>query len=336
MVKTARPLMTLIAVVLVFGLAARAVPARADLLDDLLKQSDKNSTKTKTGSKSGSSTTTSSTASATTTGTGVAAPAVIPAATPLILASYATDPENLESGSKFALTLTVKNPGSDSAEDVVVQIGATSTTPATDSSALVVLGSGSAQYIGAIDAGQSNSNASFQILANPAAPGGARSVPVTLTWKSQGYEHTASESVGILVSTAVALDTSLTPPARQGINVPFATLAEVHNSGTKKVRGVQIQFSGSGAVPSDATTIPVGDLEPGETRSVEMKYVASLVGRAKLAATVSYVDDFGTVRTVPITGWAHVQRTLPKTPSDSDRLASRVLAFIAALLGVNG
>lgn len=333
MVRTARPLMTLIAVVLVFGLAARAVPARADLLDDLLKQSDKNSTKTKTPVKTDTSTSEATTTAAT---GGVSAPAVIPAATPLILASYATDPEYLESGSKFALNLTVKNPGSDSAEDVVVQIGATSTTAATDSTALVVLGSGSAQYIGEIDAGQSNSNASFQILANPAAPGGASSVPVTLTWKSQGYQHTASESVGVLVNTPVALDASLTPPAHQAINVPFATLAQVHNSGSKKLRAVAIQFSGSGANPSDTTTIPIGDVAPGETRSVSMKYIASLVGRAKLVATISYLDDFGTVRTVPITSWAHLERTLPKTPSATDRLTAKVLGFIEALLGVNG
>lgn len=278
-------------------------------------------------------------ATATTGGGGTSGPAIVPAATPLVIDSYASDPVLLQAGSQFNLTLTIKNPGTDDAEDVVVQIG-----PASDSSwggtdDFVVLGSGTAKYIGTLAGGATNANAAFTVMANPAVPGGMRSVPVKMTWKSQGYEHTALQAIGLLVNSAVSFETSMGPKGTVSKDATFPVSLTIQNTSSKTVKDVDVLFSGSGARPSDATTVSVGDMNAGTGRTLTMAYTAPLVGRAKLTAVISYLDDFGSRRTVQVTGWAHVLRAAPPQPQDdtgdSPDIGQQLLAFVSALLGVS-
>ena len=340
MAKPARSVLLVLAFALSLGLVAQASPARADLLDSLLGQTSGGSGQTSTAKvKPASSSSASSTASTTTTGTttGVTGPAIVPAVTPLVLDSYSTDPTLLMAGSQLTLNLVVKNPGGDQADDVVVSIGPSSSGRGWGSGdELVVLGSGSAQYIGSISPGQTNAKASFTILANPTSPGGVRSIPITMTWKSQTYAHSTSENVGLLVSTKVSLNSSLRVYGSQTAKTPFGVSAVIKNAGTHTVNMVQLKFSGSGASPSKTETITIGDLPAGATRTIPVKYLAPLAGRAKLTADVTYLDDFGQTRVVSLSGWAHVQRPAPPSQNSSPSIVDRVVAFAEALLGLNG
>ena len=317
-----------------FTLILNASAAHADLVDDLLGQSKGSVPATLTAKvqaeASGASTATAPTGGAT-------GPAIVPAATPIVVDSYVTDPVQLQAGSRFTLSLTLKNPGGDDAQDVVVKIGPSAENGWGSDNELVVLGGGSARYVGAIAPGTTNGNASFQLMANPSVAGGVRSVPVTITWKSQGYEHTSSEVVGLLVNACVKLDTTIEATGTQYQGQPFGTLLHVTNTASETVKSMSIVFSGSGAQPSDATSVSVGDIAPGQTKTIPMNFTAPLVGRAKLLATISYVDDFGDVRSVSAQGWAKVQRTPPPAPKvEEPSLAQRLVAFAEAILGLNG
>ena len=319
-----------IAVALVIGLVVPATIARADLLDNLLDQSGGTGpTKLQKAAKKSTSTDTTATAGATATG-----PAVIPAATPLIVKEYSTDPAQLQGGSRFELSLTVNNPGGDDAEDVVVQIGPSSETNWGSNAELVALGSGSAQYVGTIASGASSSDVTFDLMANPASVGGLRSVAVKTTWKSNGYEHTSSEVVGLLVNSCVTFDSSLQTTGAPVQKVPFGTALRLKNTTTRTVKGVFVVFSGDGARASTTTSVTVGDIGPGETRTVPMNYTAPLVGRAKISAKVSYFDDFGEQRAFSVNGWARVQRVAPAPEERDVSVPERVMAYIAALLGL--
>jgi hypothetical protein len=321
-------------------MAAQVTIARADLVDDLNKQSDSNQAaqaqlkKTKTTVTPAASTTTSGTPSGTT------GPAIVPAATPLVVDSYAADPVQLQAGSRFTLSLVIKNPGTDDADDVVVSIGPSETSSGWGSSdALVILGNGSAQYLGAIAAGATNADASFEILANPASPGGVRSVPVTITWKAGDYQHTATEVVGLLVNSKVDLQTSIKAVGVQYETMPFGVVFSVRNNSQHAIKGLCVAFSGSGAQPSKASTITVGDLAPGASKTLSMRYSGPLVGRAKLVANLGYTDDFGDQRTNATTGWARIQRR-PLNLADSMpkqvTLGDRIVAIVEALFGLSG
>lgn len=337
-----------IAMVLVVGLAAQSHVALADngespggdgsLLDSLVNQSDSTPGAAQDIAKAAGSSSDSNSVSASGT-TGAAAnvvgTAVIPPATPLIVDSYTTDPAQLQSGTRFRLGLKLRDPGSDAAQDVVVQIGPSSDSGWGSSAEIAVLGSGSATYVGPIAAGGTNDQASFQLIANPASPGGLRTVPVKITWKTNGYEHTASEAVGLLVNSFVALDATFHTTAVPVQKEPFTVALKVKNTTSRTVKGVSVVFSGKGARPSSQGTMTIGDIEPGRTRSVSTTFTAPLVGRARLIADVGYVDDFGDQRTVRVQGWAHVERTAPAASSD-DSLSRHVVLVIAALLGLSG
>jgi len=325
-----------IALAFVATIALHASVARADLVDDLLGES-KGSVPATLAAKAAATDSGSSTTTTATTGGGSSGPAIIPAATPLVVDSYATDPLQLQAGQHFTLSLSLKNPGTDDAEEVVVQIGPTNGTSWGSGDELVVLGSGSAQYVGTISPGQTNSNASFTLFANPTAPGGVRTVPVTMTWKSQGYEHTSSEVVGLLVNSNVALNSTIQALGAQTQRAPFKVTLHMSNTATETLKDVMVSFSGSGARPSQATSITVGDIAPGALKSIPMTFSAPLVGRARLIATISYVDDFGDRRTLTASSWARVQRTPPRAPTvKPPSLAAQLVAFAEALLGLNG
>jgi len=335
MARYGRVVFAAIASAFVLTLILNVSVARADMVDDLLGES-KGSVPATLAAKAAANPTGSTAATTTATG-GTSGPAIVPAATPVVVDSYSTDPAQLQGGSRFTLALSLKNPGTDDAQDVVVKIGPTTGSNWGSSNELVVLGSGSAQYVGTIGAGQTNSNAAFQLMANPAAPGGMRSVPVTITWKSQGYEHTASEVVGLLVNSYVSLDTQIQAMGTQTQKRPFQVVLHIKNSGSKPVKNVAVAFSGSGAQPSNATSITVGDLAPGASKTIAMTFTAPLVGRAKVVAAISYTDDFGDSRSLQAQGWARVQRTPP--PSKDDKalsLAEEVVGFAMAMLGLNG
>jgi hypothetical protein len=327
---------------LVVMFAAQAAVAHADETDDLLNQSNSNpvSQKLEKQVKTTVSSSSSTSSTSTTGAGGSSGPAIVPAATPVVVDSYSTDPPQLQAGSRFTLSLTLKNPGSDDAEDVVVQIGPSTTSSGWGTSdALVILGNGSAQYLGTISGGATNANASFQILANPASPGGVRSVPVTITWKSNGYQHTASEVVGLLINSQVNFDTSLNAVGAQYETMPFGVAFSIRNTTQHTIKTVGVAFSGSGAQPSQTSTITVGDLAPGASKKLLVRYAGPLVGRAKLIANVAYTDDFGDQRSTTITGWARIQRR-PLNLDDSKpkqvTLADQILAVVEAFLGLNG
>lgn len=273
---------------------------------------------------------------ATATNAATAGAAIVPPATPLIVAAYATDPGQLQSGSRFKLSLKITDPGADDAEGVVVRIGPSTSAGWGSSDELAVIGSGSAKFIGPIQAGATDDSASFDLIANPASPGGLRSIPVEITWKSRGFEHTASEAVGLLVNSFVALDATFRTSSAPVQKEPFAVTLKVRNLTGRAVKGVCVVFSGKGARPSTQETLTVGDLAPGTARSVTTTFTAPLVGRAMLLATVAYVDDFGDVRTMKVQGWAHVVRTAPDTEPRSDTGVTQVMTALAALLGLNG
>jgi hypothetical protein len=278
----------------------------------------------------------STAASTNTTGTGWSGPAIIPAVTPLVVEEYSTQPAQLESGSRFTLTLKITNHGTDDADGVVVRIGPSADKGWGSGEEFAVLGGGSARFVGPIKAGASDDTASFQLIANPAIPGGLRSVPVQITWKSGTYEHTSSQAVGLLVNSYVALDASFITSA-PAVKEPFGTELRIRNLSGRPVKDVCVVFDGKGARPSRQTTITVGDLAPGAVGNASTKFTAPLVGRAQLLATVSYVDDFGDRRSVQVEAWAHVTRTAPQAEETSSRdVFSRAVLVVAALFGLSG
>jgi hypothetical protein len=340
------------AAALVVGLVAHVPLALAEngespggdgsLLNSLLDQPQPTVTNDQagtTGTPTASTTTdsgSSTTDSATTTGTVSPVATVIPAVTPLVVQDYSTEPAQLESGSRFRLTLKITNPGADDADGVVVRIGPSSDRGWGSADELAVLGGGSAKYVGPIKAGASDDTASFQLIANPASPGGLRSIPVEITWKSNNYEHTTSSTVGLLVNSAVALDASFHESGAV-VKKPFAVTLKIKNRTGRAVKGVCVTFSGKGARPSRQETITVGDLGAGDARSASATFTAPLVGRAQLLATISYVDDFGDRRTLQVLGWAHVQRTdAQSADTTSDSGVRNVLLVLAALFGLSG
>jgi hypothetical protein len=325
-----------LAVVIVFGMTTHARVARADLLDDMLNQSESNPAAKKLEATAKAKASAASTGTAA-SGTAVAGIAAVPAATPLVVEAYATDPLQLQAGSRFKLSLKIKNPGADDAEDVVVQIGPSASLGWGSNSELVALGSGSAKYVGTISADGSNNDAEFDLMANPASPGGMRSVAVKTTWKSKGFEHTSSEVVGLLVNSRVDLDSSLVTTGTPVYKQAFTATFKVKNTTQTTVKDAQVAFSGDGARPSQTASTTVGDIAPGQTKTITMKYIAPLVGRAKLVATLSYADDFGDRRTAQSVGWAHVQRVAPAPADTSDSgIGHVVMAFLAAIFGLGG
>ena len=122
MARYARVLSALVASAFVLTLAIHASVARADLVDDLLGQSKGSVPATLTAKATAVATGASTTATAT---GGTSGPAIVPAATPVVVDSYSTDPEQLQGGSRFTLAISLKNPGTDDAADVVVKIGPT-------------------------------------------------------------------------------------------------------------------------------------------------------------------------------------------------------------------
>jgi hypothetical protein len=323
-----------IALALVGGIVGHPHVARAatDPLDALLEQSGGGGASTDAATDTSSS----STADSTTVAAVSSGPAIIPAVTPLVVQEYSTDPAQLQSGSRFVLSLTINNPGKDAADDVVVQIGPSSDGTWGSKDELVVIGTGNAKYVGSIGAGASDDTVSFQLIANPAAPGGLRSVPVKLTWKSQGYEHTASGAVGLLVNSFVALDTTVQVPSSPVQKERFETRIGITNTTRRTIRDVHVVFSGEGARPSKSTSVTVGDIAPGATWTVPMAYIAPLVGRAKVIADVSYTDDFGDLRTWPVEAWVHVQRASSANDTSGGLSLAQVVTAISALLGLNG
>lgn len=351
-----RTILAALAVLLVVGLFAQAAVAFGEdgtapggdgsLLDSLNNQSNSNPDAAKDiakaksdASKAGVTVDTSTASSDNTapTGTGVVGAAIVPPATPLIVDEYTTDPAQLQSGSRFTLTLKVTNPGADNAEDVVVQIGPSAEAASWGTSdVLAVLGSGSAKYVGAIAPGASSDDAQFKLIANPSSAGGLRTVPVKITWKVNGYEHTVTEAVGLLVNSYVALNATFRAPATPAKKEPFRVALDIKNTTGRPVKGVSLAFNGRGATPSDMSTITIGDMAAGMTRSVSTTYTAPLVGRAKLLATVTFIDDFGDQRTVQIEGWAKVVRVNPNANVAENNVLTRMLTMLAALFGLSG
>lgn len=234
----------------------------------------------------------------------------------LVISSYRTSPARLLVGSRFRLTLDIRNATPRRADNVVVALGNTGSGAPAESggSGLTVLGTGNAKHLGALRSTRTES-ISFDVMASPTTPPGAMSVPVTISFEYDGGRHELQYTIGLVFERNAVLAVTLADiPKTALVKEPFEASFELANSSTFELPGASISVEASGASVADGQ-IFVGTFGAGTTESIDVSITPEKGGPLEVKLVAKYLDDFGRIKTFESTYTVEVEGQL-ETPDD--------------------
>jgi len=232
-----------------------------------------------------------------------AAPAQPPANKPhLIVSAFTVDPQPVEPGVNFTLTVDILNTSKKKVENLLVSIGGISTAGGGQDQTggagptFATRTTGNSRFIGPLEAG-ATAKASFELAAAPKADPGLYLAQIDLNYINEGRDFTSSQDVGVSVSRSSRFEfQSVSIPAKVIAGKRFPVSFEAVNSAGFTVQGVTLSFVSAGLTIEDGDNI-VGALESGDSDTLEAKARAEKPGPVTADLVIKYRDDFNRDKT---------------------------------------
>lgn len=271
----------------------------------------------------------------------VSATGAIAALTPapvLVIRSYATSPARAVVGTPFDLTIAVHNATGRRADNVVVSLGQSAATASASPSALTVLGTGNAKFLGTLK-GQRESTVTFQVIAPPGTSPGAITVPVTVSFEHQDARQEVAYTIGILVERNASLSLVMAEaPTTAVVGEPFPVSFEIANAGSFALSGVTLSVETSEAVVTDGTVF-IGTMDAAATEGIDATVLPEREGSLDVSVVLSYTDEFGRPQsyrqTKTVTVEAPAETGTEEDTEGADEGGDNwFIAFIKALFGL--
>lgn len=262
----------------------------------------------------------------------------------LVVSSYETSVERVLVGTRFKLTLDIKNATARRAENVVVSLqGGTSSAAAPDAAAstggLSVMGSGNTKFVGTIK-GTSTGSVTFEVMAGPGAAAGTYNVPVVIAFEYNGERQEVTQSIGILVERDAAFSVITAEVPETGVvGESFDASFEIANTGGFALSAVTLSVEASNADVVDGKVF-LGTFDAAGSEAIDVQITPEKAGELEIVLVVTYRDDLGreTSFRTPYTMTVESQpkETDEPGPSTDDRSGDTnpFVAFIMALLGL--
>jgi hypothetical protein len=282
----------------------------------------------------------------------------------LVISGYEIDPEVIQPGSKFNLSLSVQNVGNADAKRVTMIVGGGSSsapgpleTPGPygtfgasgEFTNFAPLGASNIQLIGDIARG-ARLEAGQPMIVNVSTNPGAYSMKVSFTYADQAGHHFADEQViSLLVYSVPNLEVSFymePPPMMAG--QPNMLPLQVVNLGKKSAVLGNMRVTAEGAEVSNNTVL-VGTLEMGGYFPLDAMLFPQQAGPLDLIVTLDYTDDFNQpqqiTRVIPVfVEEAPVFEPFPgeesgffpePTPPQVETFWQKVVRFLRGLIGLD-
>jgi hypothetical protein len=265
-------------------------------------------------------------------------PTVTPTAGPrqrpqLLVTAYETDPDQLQPGNQFALSLTVENQGEANARNVTLVLGGGSegggsTTDGTPEpggglsgasgqfTEFAPIGTSNVSTLGNLNVGDSL-QVSQQLIVNTSTKPGAYPVKVSFVYTDNtGASFVDDQVITLLVfqQPQVEMNFYTSPPplfAGQQGGLPLQLVNTGRNSvvfGNFTVTAEQAELFNN--------AIFVGALEPGGFFPLDALITPFEAGPLELLLSVSYTDDFGQPAAITDTLTVDVMEEIPMEPVD--------------------
>ncbi len=308
-------------------------------------------------------------ATATPTATATITPTASPRPRPqLLVSAYETDPDPLEPGQRFTLTLEVENQGEANARNVSLVLGGSdagsiSGTPESGGGVsggggqfgeFAPIGSSNVSRLGELAVGESR-EASQQLIVNTSTEPGAYPVRVSFVYN----DNTGASFVDDQVITLLVLQ-------RPQVEMGFYTTAPTLFAGEPGSLPLQVVNTGrnsvvfgnfSVAAPNSELTnnaIFVGALEPGGFFPLDALITPFEPGPLELTLSINYTNDFNQPDVITNTLTVEVLESIPVEPVDpgldpgsgvegevpaegngsNESLGQRIWRFILGLFGL--
>ncbi len=266
-----------------------------------------------------------------------------------IIISYRSDPENLEPGDTFTLSLQVQNLGGWLARDLTVAFGGSlipgggeGGAPGTEGVSpgpFAPLGSSNVQFIGTLEP-DAVRTVTQRMIIDGSATSAAYTLTITLEYDDQDDNHyTSSELISLLVIRQPRLVIDLyRPVAEVMVGESFTIPVEVINVSRFRVNVTTMEVTSDDLSISEGS-LYIGPLDSGTAGTLEATAVASEAGEATVLVSVHYLDDFE--REGEVTEEFHCTvlepppiqaETPPAQPVQS--LWQLILRFLKALFGL--
>jgi hypothetical protein len=235
----------------------------------------------------------------------------VPTATPtpqprpqLIIVGYRTEPEELAPGTRFQLSLDVKNAGNAEAVDVLMVAGGASVSSGTDDgtgqptvsggdfSKFSPLGVSNVQAIGTVPAGGMVA-AGQPLIVNVTTEPGAYSFPISFVYLDKsGVTRVDNQVITLLVYSPPNVEISFYQPAGPFYaGLPNFLPLQIVNLGRKTIILGSMTIASDGAY-FENNTLLVGPLDPGGYNTLDASFTPDFEGPFTLTVTVEYTDDF--------------------------------------------
>ncbi|MBI3160769.1 MAG: hypothetical protein HYZ26_14315 [Chloroflexi bacterium] len=295
----------------------------------------------------------------------------VPTATPtpqarpqLVIVGYRTDPVELAPGTRFELSLEVKNVGSANAADVLMVAGGATVQTGTgdegtgqptvsggDFSKFSPLGVSNVQAIGSVPAGGTIS-AAQPLIVNVTTEPGAYSFPISFVYLDKNNEtRVDNQVITLLVYSPPNVEISFYQPAGPFFagQANFLPL-QIVNLGRKTIILGSMTVSADGAY-FENNTLLVGPLDPGGYNTLDAAFTPDFEGLLTLNITVEYTDDFNDPQTLtrtlevqvesspaygyPPEGYGYPPYGEYQPPPTEETFLQKVWRFFLGLLGLD-
>jgi hypothetical protein len=269
---------------------------------------------------------------ATDTPTPTATPTTGPRERPqLLVISNATEPEQLQPGSQFALTLTVENQGETNARNITMILGGgTSSSSTVDGtpesggvegaggtfSEFAPIGSSNVSAIGNLAVGDSR-DVTQQLIVNTSTRPGAYPVKVSFVYTDdKGADYVDDQVITLLVFQTPQVEMGFyTQPPPLFVNQQGSLPLQLVNTGRVTVVFGNFTVTAENSELSN-NAIFVGALESGGFFPLDALITPFEAGPLDLELSVSYTDDFSQPAVLTQTLTVEVMEEIPMEPID--------------------
>lgn len=222
---------------------------------------------------------------------------------PVYIEQYAIDPQTVEAGSEFTVTLTLKNASdTDNVKNVKLSYKGETT-------ALIPTDNSNTLFITSLGRGNTK-EFSFTMKALPDAEAKAHKVLITIEYEdAKAATITATDELPVQVTQPIRLEYD-TPVLAQSVNAgdTISLSMQVRNMGKSQLNNVLVKLDAPGLLPESSAYL--GNMEAGTAKSAELLVFVGMktmtadggtqsgdaekYGYTSGTITISYEDSYGT------------------------------------------
>lgn len=262
----------------------------------------------------------------------------------LIVSAFKVDPQPVEPGVNFTLTVDILNTSKKRVENLLVSIGAIDAATGSQGQGsgagptFATRSTGNSRYIGSLGAG-ATTKASFELAAAPKADPGLYTARIDLSYDSGGSDFSSNQAIGVTVGRPGRFEfQAVSSPSKATVGKKFPVSFEAVNAAGFTVQGVTLSLSGKGLVIEDGVAV-IGALESGDSDVLEAKARVDRAGIVKADLVIKYRDDFNQEKSITKTVEISVQPKPRATVEPVDKAETggffqTIGRFFKALFGI--